>query len=153
VRKRIKFQVKITDSTDTIEATIFAPPAEDLFQITGVEIMEGTLDGNLSMPLLHKLSVTHNCSCHLKAYMYDYGGIQQCKFNIQAFFLKPTTESEESTKELLLMAPDTQAKRPELRATKFEKISKSEVGEKSSNSEDMDQETENGTLHHNKKNA
>ncbi|KAI8546194.1 hypothetical protein RHMOL_Rhmol07G0098200 [Rhododendron molle] len=36
--------------------------------------------------MLQKLSAPRRCSANIKAYNYDYGGINHCKFNINSIF-------------------------------------------------------------------
>ncbi|CAL5375238.1 unnamed protein product [Camellia sinensis] len=83
--KRCRFEVDLTDESGKIIATIFGSHAEKLFSITAEELMKNTSDdGQTSLEVLKKLSTTENHILELFAYQYDFGGLSQCKFNINA---------------------------------------------------------------------
>ncbi|CAL5372979.1 unnamed protein product [Camellia sinensis] len=82
---RCRFEVDLTDESGKIIATIFGSHAEKLFSITAEELIKNTSDdGQTSLEVLKKLSTTENHILELFAYQYDFGGLSQCKFNINA---------------------------------------------------------------------
>ncbi|XP_058197276.1 replication protein A 70 kDa DNA-binding subunit B-like [Rhododendron vialii] len=83
---RLKFNVEIADQTGSIPATVFAEKAEQLYDITAVEMVNNTTDGNLSVEMIQKLSTPKKWVLILKASMYTYGAITQCVFNVHSVF-------------------------------------------------------------------
>ncbi|KAH7848859.1 hypothetical protein Vadar_009317 [Vaccinium darrowii] len=108
---KIKFEVQITDLTDSIPAMIFAQVAQEYYGITGADIDTTTMDGCLPMDILDKLSQPRDCSIHLRAQMNDYAGISECKFIVQSIFDTSPSQGLAGSKQPLLLEPLTPNKK------------------------------------------
>ncbi|KAI8552020.1 hypothetical protein RHMOL_Rhmol06G0232400 [Rhododendron molle] len=115
----IKFNVEIADATGLIPATIFAEQAEQLYNITAAEMLNNTIDNNLSVEMIQKLSTPKNCTIMLRASMYTYGTINQCVFTVDSIF-NPTSQqqplAESSTQNLQPNTPKKRGAKPDSRA-------------------------------------
>ncbi|KAI8524964.1 hypothetical protein RHMOL_Rhmol13G0190600 [Rhododendron molle] len=109
----VKFNIQITDPTASIKATVFPEFAEQLCGITGANIT--TTPGDpLSPKLLNKLAEPKKCDITLKAYMYTYAGIAQCKSNVHSMLSEPTSIELHSSEQPLPLPPTTPNKREKL---------------------------------------
>ncbi|KAI8524963.1 hypothetical protein RHMOL_Rhmol13G0190600 [Rhododendron molle] len=113
VDSEVKFNIQITDPTASIKATVFPEFAEQLCGITGANIT--TTPGDpLSPKLLNKLAEPKKCDITLKAYMYTYAGIAQCKSNVHSMLSEPTSIELHSSEQPLPLPPTTPNKREKL---------------------------------------
>lgn len=108
---KIKFQVKLSDLTDSIDAMVFTAVSEQYYGITGKDIDTSTMDGSLPLHLLEKLSQPRDCTIRLRAEMNDYGGLNQCKFIVQAIFDSPPIQDSTTSKHFLQLDPPTPQKK------------------------------------------
>ncbi|XP_058198305.1 replication protein A 70 kDa DNA-binding subunit B-like [Rhododendron vialii] len=113
---RIKFTINITDPTATIDATVFPEVAEQIYGITGSNITMDTPDQPLSPELLDKLAEPKRSDITLKAYMYDYAGIAQCRFNVHSMTNEPPPQAVDSSNQSLALPPPTPSKDEKLHA-------------------------------------
>ncbi|XP_058210401.1 replication protein A 70 kDa DNA-binding subunit B-like [Rhododendron vialii] len=104
---KIKFNIQITDPTGTIQAAVFSEIAAEFYNITATD----AIDGQLALPVLHMLAEPKKCIITLKAYMHNYAGISQLKFNVHAISLRSNTETENRSEALLTLPPNTPNKR------------------------------------------
>ncbi|KAI8537961.1 hypothetical protein RHMOL_Rhmol09G0063900 [Rhododendron molle] len=100
---KIKFYIEITDPTATIEAIVFPEVAEQVYGIIGANMMQEPL----AHELLEKLAQPKKYAITLKAYMYNYAGISQCKFNVHAISDEPTPEDNRNQQQSLVLPPPT----------------------------------------------
>ncbi|KAI8527908.1 hypothetical protein RHMOL_Rhmol12G0110300 [Rhododendron molle] len=100
----VKFNINITDPTATIDAVVFPEVAEQIYGITANNITIDTPD-SLSPELLDKLAEPKKCSITLKAYMYNYAGIAQCRFNVHSMTDKTALEALQSSHQHLSLPP------------------------------------------------
>ncbi|KAI8567429.1 hypothetical protein RHMOL_Rhmol02G0121500 [Rhododendron molle] len=103
----IKFNVQVTDSTGNIEATVFSEVASQVYNLTAADL----IDGQVLLPVLHKLSEPKEATITLKAHMYNYAGVSQIKFKVHSISTKDMTESENRSEELLLLASNAPNKK------------------------------------------
>ncbi|KAI8537959.1 hypothetical protein RHMOL_Rhmol09G0063900 [Rhododendron molle] len=104
---KIKFYIEITDPTATIEAIVFPEVAEQVYGIIGANITIGAANEPLAHELLEKLAQPKKYAITLKAYMYNYAGISQCKFNVHAISDEPTPEDNRNQQQSLVLPPPT----------------------------------------------
>lgn len=69
------------------------------------------MQGQLALPILHKLAEPKKCLITLKAYMHNYAGISQLKFNVHTMSLDNSTETEDRSEALLVQPPNTPNKK------------------------------------------
>ncbi|KAH7836816.1 hypothetical protein Vadar_006014 [Vaccinium darrowii] len=108
---KIKFQAKLTDLTDSIDAMVFAAVSEQYYGITGKDVDTSAMDGSHPLSLLKKLSEPRDCTIRLRAEMNDYGGLNQCKFIIQAIFDSAQIKQSATLKHTLRLDPATPPKK------------------------------------------
>ncbi|KAI8564328.1 hypothetical protein RHMOL_Rhmol03G0172000 [Rhododendron molle] len=106
---RIKFNIQITDPTVSIEATIFLEVASEVYSITPADAM----NGQLALPMLHKLGEPKKCIITLKAYIYNYTGLSQIKFNLHSMSAENLSEAANRSEELLALPPNKKSKKGE----------------------------------------
>lgn len=110
---KIKFKIKLSDLTDSIDAIVFSTVSEQYYGITGKDIDYFAMHGSLPLPLPEKLSQPRDCTVRLRAEMSDYGGINQCKFIVQGIFDKTEVHHSAGSKHPLGLEPPTpQKKKP-----------------------------------------
>jgi len=67
----MKFEVRITNVTDSIQAMVFTEVAQEYYAIIGADIDTPTMNGSFPIPLLQKLSQPKDYNIHLKAHLID----------------------------------------------------------------------------------
>lgn len=64
----------------------------------------------LSPEFLDKLAEPKRCSITLKAYMYSYAGIAQCRFNVHSMTNEPPPQAINTSSQSLALPPPTPSK-------------------------------------------
>ncbi|KAH7836441.1 hypothetical protein Vadar_001250 [Vaccinium darrowii] len=85
-RPRCKFDVQLQDSTGLIIATAFAEIAEKLFKVTAEELYANTINGELALHCMERLSDSRDYVIDVRASKYDAQQSSVCRFFVNAVY-------------------------------------------------------------------
>ncbi|KAH7851549.1 hypothetical protein Vadar_013226 [Vaccinium darrowii] len=85
-RPRCKFDVQLQDSTGLIIATAFAEIAEKLFKVTAEELYANTINGELALHCMERLSDSRDYVIDVRASKYDAQQSSLCRFFVNAVY-------------------------------------------------------------------
>ncbi|KAH7862220.1 hypothetical protein Vadar_001602 [Vaccinium darrowii] len=81
-----KFDVQLQDSTGLIVATAFAEIAEKLFKVTAEELYANTINGELALHCMERLSDSRDYVIDIRASKYDAQQSSLCRFFVNAVY-------------------------------------------------------------------
>ncbi|KAH7861756.1 hypothetical protein Vadar_030423 [Vaccinium darrowii] len=83
---KCKFDVQLQDSTGLIIATAFAEIAEKLFKVTAEELYANTINGELALHCMERLSDSRDYVIDVRTSKYDAQQSSLCRFFVNAVY-------------------------------------------------------------------